>query len=189
MVGAGLQLIASGIAGQPPIDSIRNGSDFVEHLVNFGTAGVDAVVIDTVARLWRDWQASGLPRHVAEEHISVLADLLEAYRVEPTTVRAALAALDDGKCTCTIAADQLTALVIGPASSDLCFEDTGLNRQITFFFVQRMLVSLLERRNVLRDLEVAIGGYFAHLERMASLADSEEPPHETTQHAHEPVAA
>lgn len=175
MVGAGMQLVASGLVGRPPDGSIQNGHPFVEHLVMFGNSGLDAVVVDTVAVMWRDWLKAGLPRPVAEEHIAILPELLEIYRIEPSIMRAMLGALDDGKCSPLIAADNLTAIIIGAASHAHCFEDTGLNRQITFFFVERLLSLLLQRRSVLQDLEVAIDGYFSHLEREAQNAPPNAP--------------
>ncbi len=170
LVGAGMQVIANGIVGRPPDGSLRNGFAFVDHLLMFGNSGLDGVVVDTVTTLWRDWLKSGLPREVAEDHIAILPELLERYRVEPAAVRAAFAVTVASRQSGNIGADRLTASIIAAASKDGCFDGTGFNRQLAFFFIERLLSLMLEQRSLVEDLHVAIQNYFAHFV-VAPIAD------------------
>ncbi|MFM9942511.1 MAG: hypothetical protein ACKVP7_23785 [Hyphomicrobiaceae bacterium] len=164
LVGAGLQVTASGLTSPPPVGSIRDGYAFIEHLMMFGDSGLKIVVIDTVTTLWGDWLRSGLPRAVAEEHIKVLPDILEEYRIEPSAVLASMAAMGVSERTGCVAAHRLAAIIIDKASADGIFTDTGINRQLAFFFVERLLELLLTKRVLIKDLETPMRTYYEHFQ-------------------------
>jgi hypothetical protein len=164
-VGAGLQIVASGMVASPPAGSLRDGFRFVEYLVAFGGPGLSRLAIGGVQSIWLDWRRSKLPRIVAVEHIRALPGLLEDHRIDRGRVLSTLAAMGDTDAGRSSAAFKLTTIIIERVTAAGAFEEADLSRQLTFFFIERLLLQVLAERGLIKELSVPITRYFAEYAR------------------------
>ena len=172
-VGAGLQIVAGGILTAPPKGSLRDGFVFVEHLLKFGDSGLTDVLLGTIRDIWKDWRRAKLPRVVAREHITALPGILETYRVEHGMVLSAVAAIGVSESAGSVAAHRLASVIVEKAAAGGCFDDTGLSRQLTFFFIERLLLRLLVERKLIQDLKVPVAQYFAAYGRRSPIPEAQ----------------
>lgn len=181
-VGTGLQLLAGGLGLPVRGGAPLRGYELVEHLARFGDSGLDHLVVGAIRTIWRDWRRSRLPRRVAEEHITWLAEILAAYPPDPDAIMSAfatagvspargLAGRKGQQEPTSPAARRIATLIVEAADAEGAFAARGLSPQIAFFFIERLFTHLLAERQVLRNLKVPVAVFLAAGERA-----SEHPP-------------
>ncbi len=146
LIGAGLTSVMPGFGVAVPTGAIEGGYALIDVLSRSEVPVAVGLLDRLVQALWLQWQRSGLPRDVADAHMTALPSIMDRNRPPATLVRDALLAAQGSASRPTgnpVSAREIAAETIALTRQSGDIARAGLDETIAFMLLDQLYAAII----------------------------------------------